>query len=987
MSGSAAATRIARAVELALLLLAAFVFVLFASTLRDARLYVPLVESPVAPRLPDDPSAKDRDAVLSVEIVGEDGGPVGDARVTVLGIRGENAYLVGAASSGKDGKASFTGLPRGETFVLAESNARQRASTKVVLLAEPKSVRLTLRKSRDLVVSAVDEAKTPVPNATVEVLGGDPLPYRARTDAAGIATVGRLGPPPWNVRVSAPGYEAVSRSAVSASEIAVVLKALGAVEVTVELPSKEPAKGATVMVVGPRIWPARKATTGDDGKVRIAGLPGGAYDFSAMLGDLVSDTAMAFPVVQRQTAELTLVLGEGRRITVSVVDASEGDPRGLAGARVVLAEDGIAAFPREGVTDGDGNVVLGPVTSRAASVLVRADGYVPRGMLVPAKLEGPLVVSVVKGGTIVGEVVDERDDPVPGASVEVVGVDFDGMPVDETPERMAWAESNFAWSLAGPRPLIPAGELGVMPGPVPHIPKDGDKTQLPTPKLPEGVEPWISDKNGRFRAGPVSPGRLRAIVRHPGYVEGTSEPVDVAPGKESKVKVVLHTGATLSGRVLDEGGRPVAGARVEVAALHGSLVRATMSAEDGTFAFASVPSEISLSVARPEAIEAPVVKKQLTLGENEKRSIDVTIPSPRDPVSVRILDDRRYPLANVQISVVSLSPDVPLRTTRFSGDDGTASIPDASGLALRLAVSLPGHAPHVETVEKARAEITIHLRRGVMVMGEVRTRGGREPVDGADVVVLGEAGEKRAKTDKDGRYAVRDLAPGKARVVVTKKGYAVFDKSVTVPDVDADRTVDLDRIVLDEAGSVEGEVVDARGDPVVGARVAVDTAPAYLPVGPLPRGVAVTNAKGRFKLDDVPEGEVSIEAYSADKGRGREKVRVSRGDLTRDVRIRLDEAAADKEGASAGGVAVTLTESGDAGARVVSIRHVSSGSEAERAGLRKHDVVETIDGESPRSLEDARRRLSGPLGDDVMIKVSRDGESRTFRVQRERVRR
>ncbi len=987
MRGSAGDLGRWKLVELALLVCAAAVFVVFSSGLRDVRLYFPVAEAPVAPKLPDDPSARDRDAVLVVKVVTEDGALVEGARVTVLSLRGDEAFLAAAALTKKDGLANLSGMPRGEVFVLAEARGRQRASTRLVLLADPRATTLTLRAAHELVVSAVDEARAPIPGATVEVLGGDPLPYRARTDPAGVATVVRLGPPPWNVRVSAPGYETVERSAVSTPGLAVVLRALGAVEVSVILPSKEPAPGATVLVVGPRIWPARKATTSDDGKVRIAGLPGGTYDFSATLGDLVSETALAFPVAERQTAELTLALGEGRRVAVSVVDATGDEPRGVPGARVTLAEDGIAAFPRTGVTDGDGLVTVGPVTSRSASVLVRADGYVPRGALVPARLEGPLVVSVVKGGTLVGEVVDARGDPVRGASIEVVGVDPDGMPIDETPERMAWADANAAWALPGPRALIPAGELGVMPGPIPRIPRDGERPALPTPALPEGVEPWVSDTAGHFRANPVTPGRVRAIVRHPGYVEGTSEPVDLAPGGEARVKVVLRTGASLSGRVLDEGGRPVAGARVEVAALHGSLVRATMTADDGTFAFAAVPGEISLSVARPEAIDAPVVKKHLSLRDDEDRTLDVILPSPREPVELRVLDDRGYPLANAQIGVVSLTPDVPLRTTRFSANDGTATVLDARGLSLRLVVSLPGHATHVETVGAAGAELSIRLRRGVMVMGEVRTRGGRDPVEGAEVTVLGEVGERRARTDADGRYSVRDLAPGKARIVVTKKGYAAFDKGVVIPDVDADRTADLDRVVLEEAGAVEGEVVDDRGEPVVGARVAEGNAPAYLPIGPLPRGVAVTNARGRFKLEDVTAGDVVLEAYAADRGRGREKVRVSRGETTREVRIRLDEAVAAKEDASAGGVAVTLMESGDAGARIVSIRHVAPGSEAERAGLRKDDVIVSIDREAPRSLEDARRRLSGPLGDDLSLQIERAGEPKLLRIPRERVRR
>jgi hypothetical protein len=35
----------------------------------------------------------------------------------------------------------------------------------------------------------------------------------------------------------------------------------------------------------------------------------------------------------------------------------------------------------------------------------------------------------------------------------------------------------------------------------------------------------------------------------------------------------------------------------------------------------------------------------------------------------------------------------------------------------------------------------------------------------------------------------------------------------------------------------------------------------------------------------------------------------------------------------------------------------------------------------------ARKRLSGPIGDDVVLRVRREGEERRLRVSRERVRR
>ena len=63
--------------------------------------------------------------------------------------------------------------------------------------------------------------------------------------------------------------------------------------------------------------------------------------------------------------------------------------------------------------------------------------------------------------------------------------------------------------------------------------------------------------------------------------------------------------------------------------------------------------------------------------------------------------------------------------------------------------------------------------------------------------------------------------------------------------------------------------------------VSRDAVPTFLPAGPLPRGIATTDRKGRFKLAGLPEGKVAIEAYLADFGRGRaEDVPVRAGRVT-----------------------------------------------------------------------------------------------------------
>ncbi|HEU4404809.1 MAG TPA: carboxypeptidase regulatory-like domain-containing protein [Polyangiaceae bacterium] len=970
--------------------LAALACLLFVATLTDS---VPLELAPPDPVVPPAPDDVPHDGSLAVEVVDEAGKPVAGASVRAYLVRDEVAYEAGKATTDGAGAARLGALVRGELWVVAEAPGRQRASSHVLSLGDAHALRMTLRPSGGLVVRVSDDRGKPLAGARVSVRGGDPLPFGAATGADGLVTIGRLGPPPWSVEASMAGYESARRSSVvpGPSPLAFELRPLGQIAVAVRNPDGTPAPGAAVMVAGSGLWPARRLEADAEGRANVAGLTAGVYDLMAQRGDEVSSTLIAEPLGRGETKSVELVLGPGRRVSVRTVDGPGEGAGPVRGAAVVAAEEGVSSFPREGTTGENGVVTLGPFAPGPVSVSARAEGFVASAAAaVPPDAPGPFVVALVRAATLRGEVVDKGGYPVQGAFVEVVGTDLGGMPIVETPERAGFRAAHFAWTSPGPAALIPAGELGVMPGPLPHIPPPGPTTVVP-PELrrrgPPPPEPWVSGDDGRFKAAPVPPGRLRALVRHPLYVEALSDAVDVGPGGEATVKVVLRGGGSIEGRVVDSSRRPVGGARVEMASTYGSLVRSVTSADDGTFAFAAVPGDVTLALSRPGAPWEVVLRKPLSVREGERKEVTLVLPAPRGPVSFRVFDENRRAIDGVQLGVVSLDPDVPLRRTLFSAADGTATLDDAEGLPLRVTASAPGRAPLDRTIERAAREEPLVLVRGAAVEGEVRARGGRDPVEGAEVTLTARVGVYRGRTDAEGAYHFRDVPPGPARLAVTHAGHAPRELEIEVPEPVRDRASRLARVVLEEGGSVEGRVLDARGDPVVGARVAAGAVPAYTPAGALPRGVVATDAEGRFRLDDLPPGEVALEAYLPSKGRGRdEAVPVRAGRVTSRVTLRLRAGDVPSEPAAMAGLAVTLGEQWAQGQLEVQVLHVAPGSEAERAGVRPGDEIAAVDGKAPDSLEAARRALSGPEGSDVVVRLRRGGDELTVRVGRERLR-
>jgi protocatechuate 3,4-dioxygenase beta subunit len=530
-----------------------------------------------------------------------------------------------------------------------------------------------------------------------------------------------------------------------------------------------------------------------------------------------------------------------------------------------------------------------------------------------------------------------------------------------------------------------------MSGPIPPIPNGPFEADLTFSRMvlaPENVDPWVTDLRGEFRATPLPPGRVRALVRHPSYVEATSDPVTLGAGGEARVKVVLRIGGAIEGAVVDEYGLPVAGARVDAAAVQGTLTRTTRSADDGSFAFATLPSEVMLSLARPGDPTHIVLRRTVAVKEGDRTEVELVVPERREPLTVVVDDDSSRPVKMAQVTALSLDPERPLRATEFTDPAGRATVGDAVGLALRVIIEAPGFARLSRELAKAPEELRITLALGVPVEGHVTAVRGRTDVEGASVELLSQGHRRAAFTDSLGRFRFTEVTPGPAHVRVDHPDYAVAAVDVVIASTGrADRAFDLEAIDLAEPGVVEGLVVDREGRPVAGARVGAGVVGAYLPVGSATSATITTKADGAFRLERVRPGHAEIGAYSADFGRGRVVVEVDSGRTHSGVQIRLDANADDREPSATGGVAVTLAERHQGGRIEIAVVEVASGSEAEHAGLVTGDLLRRIDGVVPASLGEARRRLAGPDGSDVVIEVSRSEGTATLRVKRERVRR
>jgi hypothetical protein len=862
-----------------------------------------------------------RPAKVDVSTSDEAGKPLAGALVQVFTLVADRAYMAGTGHTRTTGHATITALPAGETWILAEIEGYARVSTHVVLEAGPREVKLVLAREQMLKVAVVDDGGAPLAGALLEVETGDPVPLGVPTDGKGEGTLRRLGPPPWDVRVSVPGYETARESVKTppADGLRVTLRRLGSLDVTALGPGRRAIEGVTVMAVGSGLWPARSVVTDGEGHARIPDLPRGFYDLRAVKGDLVSRVEVGVQLGRGETKAVSLRLGLGRRVAVHVREG-EGDGAGpVADANLVLAEGGLSSFPLETKTDARGEATLGPIAPGKTYVSAQAARFVAKsGVEVPDGSDPVVTIVLVRGGVLSGDVVDARGFPVAGATIEIVGTGENGEPIAESSERFAFRAAHFSLGLGKGEPgqppngndldarsgRPPLGELGITKGPIPPIPRvpavlpplaAGASapafTMAPAPPPPNFLQPlasndvpdpWVSTHNGTFRASPIAPGRVRAIAHHPAYLETTSELVSVTAAGEARVHIVLLAGATLEGRVLDDRRMPVSFARVQLVASDGSADRATSSARDGTFAFARVPADVVLLVSLSDEVGEVALRAPLSLEEGQRKDVDLVLPPLRNPLAVRVTGERGDPVEGADVLLISLAAQSPLRRTLVTDRAGQVTFPHAAGLPVRLSVSHRGYAPAVQQIETAPAEIAVPLGAGVAITGTVTTSHGRQPLDAADVTLYAGSGSFHARTDRDGAYRLEDVAPGAAKLFVARDGYVKSEQAISVAaPARADRPVSLDPLDLEPAGTIAGEVVDAHGEPVAGARVALGSALAT-------SSAAVTNARGQFRLDGVAEGDATLEAADPERGHGRaEAIHVSAGETTAGVRIAL----------------------------------------------------------------------------------------------------
>ncbi len=414
-----------------------------------------------------------------------------------------------------------------------------------------------------------------------------------------------------------------------------------------------------------------------------------------------------------------------------------------------------------------------------------------------------------------------------------------------------------------------------------------------------------TDKQGRYEIANLAAGRYvvteveppagQPLIRLSTWKPGGVRTVDLGDSATSEENFRLPAGARLMGRVLDETGRPVAGAAVscslDEATEEGPRNMYQMSGQwysgqattdaAGRYVLGGLTKETYRVTIRPPAGSdaAPAALRGISAPDSGDMTLqDATLYKGGKVVGLVVGPDDK-PLAGAEASV-------PVASSR-RGDDRQSAATDAAGKFVlaglptgRYAVTVTPPAgsacceqefDSVPVIGGLALEQRLKMPAGATVSGTVVGPDGA-PVAGATIYTsFGYTHGPRTVTDARGQFKVTGLPSGlkqagrdprSAKMTISaappESAPTLMGANMPLKDLAAGKTSEV-AIRLEAGAAVTGLVTGTDGKPVSGCRVS-----AFQTLG---RGggysasaVTLTGADGRYVLGQVPPGKWQIGA-------------------------------------------------------------------------------------------------------------------------------
>ncbi len=894
-------------------------------------------EAPAPPVPPPNVVAPAEIEVRTDRTLVDPGRPVTNARAAFV-TDGQGPPDVAANALEADGKGVIRAVPpRGGGVLLVWADGFAPVALRI---DAPLPASVTLLPGRSLAVQVQANDGTALPAARVAAETRIPvfgalsgpgawfrLRYAAESGRDGRARFGSLPESVFSVEARAPAF-------VPASVFPVYTKT-EAVPIVLGRGARIEGRLRLIPDVAVTVVPATPAGAPREGPVARLG---------ELRATVAADGAFAFDTVAPGTYELTfegrgfapprpktVQVAEGRNREGLVVEAMRTGaltgtivvPTGVAvppAVRLDLTWPPDADRPPRGIdvapaADGTFRVDDLPAADGIACV-VRAPGFVPNevpGISIPPggdsrDVRVPLEVSAI----VVGALRDDDDLPIAGA---VVGV-RPATGGDDAPDALrAETDAEGRFRLDGAPPgevtlrVLPKGFLGAQRF-GPFVTVRGATTDVGALRVTGGLVlrgrvvrvtgggagesagPPITvrvQRGGRVRAEVTLPAtdlfEIRSLAAGDWLVEAVSEGEVIASEFVSlpaawPVTLAVAMPCAVSGRVIDETGRPVLVATVRV-----ERVTAGTSSDGTAERYAArAPGSVRTLVVREAQglfeTRLPAGRWRFLASDANRRagSTEVDLRAGTGPTTVEIpmrpgTDVRGsafeaatgMPLEGAVVRAVAIASVDPGGGTGVVAEDrvddrGTFMLRGVPPGVVRVQVLSPRHPalltdPIVVRLADAPDVGRLEVPVGVRIEGTVYGLG-RAPLPGVDVEIETDAGTlRRATTDAYGRYVITDVEPGPARFRTTgEEASSGRDVRLRIPGTSFEWRHDID---VSRGTRLTGRVsTGGRDEPFARVR------------GTCSGNVvaAVADAFGRFALPPLPRGSATIEVTPSDGG-------------------------------------------------------------------------------------------------------------------------
>ncbi len=567
--------------------------------------------------------------------------------------------------------------------------------------------------------------------------------------------------------------------------------------------------------------------------------------------------------------------------------------------------DTYAAASSDGITDESGQFTIRNLRPGTWSFVVRAADYVTRISDFAEVGSEDLTVTLERGATVSGTVVNVNDDkPVPDIDVRLFPADYTlnhlytkaesgadgtftmtgvGAGVYRTAVRddeYVLVESSTEITVEQGKALtglkIPVGLGGAVTGRAYDVDTGEPLENVVIISRHGGGNEAHTDSDGYYRIGGLPEGQ-NVIGRKwkVGYLHGEQredKEVMVRLGEVVQdIDFPMKKGLYLRGKVTDRQGAPIEFAYVRSDVMNDSGEgESSQTRADGSFEHRgfSPNTEVTL-VASKDGMEQTRVGP-LTIGAADLEGIEITM-DPGASIKGEVVDPKGNPMLNIHVSAqgdaASSSGDTDAYGRFTIGGLGpgvyTLSMYDygQEGASTRIENVQRVTVPKAGTVDGIR--LVFKPEQGPVIAGRVMDRR-RNPIAGVQVSAHGEDGLAswgNTRSDADGRFELTGLKPGRHRVMASDQRY-MYPQEPIIAET-GDRNVEL---VLAGKGTVEGRVLDARtGQPIKHFTVSCmqgqqQAVTGYSPYG---RSRSFFDEKGAFTLTDVDAGEATLFAQAA----------------------------------------------------------------------------------------------------------------------------